>query len=381
MKILNVVTHLDPMTGGGNAERTRQMSLYLAKSGMQVTLLTTDLGPKPGGLKELPGVELVALPSLIRRFYVPVPRLSKIKRAVAAADLVHLMGHWSLLNALVYFYLRRLKKPYVVCPAGALPIAGRSKVFKVIYNFLIGREIIQNAAAHILVTASELPRCKDYRIELAKVRVIPNGIEPNEATPFEVSEFREKIGLGANPFILFMGRLNRLKGPDLLLRAFCEAMVALPGYHLVFAGPDEGLRQEMAKAASLCGAGTRVHFWGYIEEPAKTQAYRAADLVVIPSRQEAMSIVVLEAGSAGTPVLLTDQCGFNEVAAINGGEVVPASVAGLAAGLVRMLRDPKKLARQGAALKRYVQDHFLWDAIVLEYLELYRKLLGESQAA
>ncbi|MFI5330965.1 MAG: glycosyltransferase [Desulfobaccales bacterium] len=381
MKILNVVTHLDPVTGGGCAERTRQMSRYLAKCGEKVTLLTTDLGLTEDDRQGLPGVDLVVLPSLIKRFYIPFPRLKRIRQAVAEADMVHLINHWSLLNALVYVWVRRLKKPYVFCPAGALPICGRSKVLKVIYNFFIGRKIVRKAAALILVTASELPQCERYGVGRDQIRVIPNGIDPDEANEVDGLDFREKTGLGSNPFVLFLGRLSHLKGPDLLLQAFLEALDGLSPYHLALAGPDEGLRSGMEATVARCGAGARVHFLGYLDNRAKMQAYHAADLVVIPSRQEAMSIVVLEAGISGTPVLLTDQCGFNEVAAIDGGEVVPASVAGLKAGLVRMLRDPQKLAAQGASLQRYVLDHFRWDIMVRKYVELYRELLGISVAA
>jgi glycosyltransferase involved in cell wall biosynthesis len=380
MKILNVVTHLDPVTGGGFTERTRQMSRYLAKCGEEVTILTTDYGLTDEG-RIMAGVEVVALPSLVKRFYLPFLPLNRIKKIVAEADVIHLIGHWSFLNAVVYLLVKRLNKPYVVCPAGALPIFGRSKVLKFIYNSLIGRKIIKNADAHILVTAAELPQLEDYGVKTDKVRVIPNGIDFEQSNDIDVTEFRDKAGLGPDPFILFVGRLNHIKGPDLLLRAFYEALTELPPYHLVFAGPDGGMRQELEETVARYGLGARVHFLGYIGNPTKSQAYYASHLVVIPSRQEAMSIVVLEAGIIGTPVLITDQCGYNEVAAINGGEVVPASVAGLKAGLLRLLKDPQKLATQGANIKKFTREHFLWDAIVLQYLELYRKILGTDKAA
>jgi glycosyltransferase involved in cell wall biosynthesis len=375
MRILNVVTHIDPVTGGGCAERTLQMSRYLARCGEKITLLTTDLGLTEECRQALPGVEVVALPTLIKRFYIPFLQLNQINKAVAEADIVHLMGHWSVLNTLVYLFLKRQKKPYVVCTAGALPISGRSKFLKAIYNSLIGRRMIQEAAADILVTAGELPSCQDYGVEADKILVIPNGIDPDEPSHIDIEAFREKYGLSSNPFILFMGRLNHIKGPDLLLQAFCEVMDDLPDYHLAVAGPDGGLRQEMEEIAARYEAHARIHFLGYLGNPAKTEAYHASQLVVIPSRQEAMSIVVLEAGICGTPVLLTDRCGFNEAAAIDGGEVVSPSVTGLKAGLLKMLKNPQKLAAQGANLQRFVQENYRWDAIVCKYIELYRKIL------
>ncbi len=254
-------------------------------------------------------------------------------------------------------------------------------MLKAAYNFLVGRRIIKEAAAVILVTGAERPQCEAYGVAPEKMLVIPNGIDLEWPGDLDPGEFREKSGVGRDPFLLFLGRLNRIKGPDLLIQAFGETLAELPAYRLVLAGPDEGLGRELAETAARCGAGDRIHFTGYLDRTAKAQALHAADLVVIPSRQEAMSIVVLEAGSAATPVLLTDPCGVAEVAAINGGEVVPATVAGLKAGLVRMLQAPERLTAQGRNLQRFVREHFAWDVIVGRYLALYQRLLGEFRAA
>jgi glycosyltransferase involved in cell wall biosynthesis len=175
--------------------------------------------------------------------------------------------------------------------------------------------------------------------------------------------------------MLFVGRLNSIKGPDLLLRAFCNVKDEYSNYHLVFVGPDGGMLSELKDMVIEFSASDRVHFLGYLGGADKSQAYQAADLLVIPSRQEAMSIVVLEAGITGTPVLLTDQCGFNEVASMSGGLVVQASVGELQKGLIEILRDPAKLKSMGTNLKKYTCEHFTWDSVISKYLTLYHQIL------
>ena len=91
-----------------------------------------------------------------------------------------------------------------------------------------------------------------------------------------------------------------------------------------------------------------------------------------------MSIVVLEAGISGKPVLLTDQCGFDEIARINGGLVVPASIDGLKQGLKVMLGDPEKLSVMGRDLQQFVKQRFDWAVIVNQYLDLYQRIFCES---
>ncbi len=376
MKVLNVNMSLDPITGGGTAERTFQISLSLVKAGIECTVLTTDLGLTAERIKALDRVNVIALPCLLKRFYISRFSYSEIKKIVEAADIVHLMGHWTFMNALVYLAAHSLNKPYVVCPAGALPIYGRSKFIKKLYNWVIGSKIIRNANGHIAIAVNEINQFQDYGVEVNKISIIPNGINVEDFQATDTADFRKKYDLGNDPFILFMGRLNSIKGPDLLLHAFCNVKERLQDCHLVFAGPDGGMLVELKKMAVEFDVDSRVHFLGYLGGADKSQAYHAADLLVIPSRQEAMSIVVLEAGITGTPVLLTDQCGFNDVASISGGQVVSASVDGLQKSLIEILRDPAKLESMGASLKKYTCKHFTWDSVIKKYLDLFTRILA-----
>jgi glycosyltransferase involved in cell wall biosynthesis len=80
----------------------------------------------------------------------------------------------------------------------------------------------------------------------------------------------------------------------------------------------------------------------------------------------------------GTPVLLTDQCGFDEVERIGGGKVVPASVKGLQNGLLEILKNPDKLKSMGSNLKRHVIDNYTWERIINKYIDLYRGVLSNK---
>jgi glycosyltransferase involved in cell wall biosynthesis len=124
-----------------------------------------------------------------------------------------------------------------------------------------------------------------------------------------------------------------------------------------------------------------VRFIGNVSGADKAGAYRAARLLAIPSRQEAMSIVVLEAGICRTPVLMTDQCGFDGIEEAGGGRIVPASVDGLKSGLLYMLADAERLSGMGARLESYTRAHFLWEATVARYLEAFNRVLGAKAAS
>lgn len=376
MRVLNVNSSLDPKVGGGTAERTFQMSRFLAGEHVQCVVLTLNIDLNEHRISALLPATVVKLDCIWKRFYLPQIRWKLIRRLVNDADIIHLMGHWSLLNAIVYLATRVSDKPYVVCPAGALPLFGRSKFLKRIYNLVIGKAIIRNASAWIAVTSGELPDFVAYGIRSSRITVIPNGISEDDFPLSDCNEFLSQQGLSNTPVILFMGRLNLIKGPDLLLKAFILVRERIPNSQLVFVGPDGGMLPELQELVDREGLAGQVHFLGYLEGHEKSAAYRCARLLVVPSRQEAMSIVALEAGICGTPVLLTDQCGFSEIRLIDERFEVPATINGLADGLIRLLADPKELKEIAPVWQQFVAQKYAWQSIISQYIHLYSDLIA-----
>jgi glycosyltransferase involved in cell wall biosynthesis len=372
MRILNVNSLIDLVLGGGTAERTLQISKALYVAGHDVTVLGLNIG-LPDRPSMLPsGVQLILLRCVNDRFHIPLVSWSWLRKMVGTFDVVHMMGHWSLLNALVARAARLEGIPYVVCPAGALPVFGRSSVLKRIYNFLLGRRLVRYASAWIAVTEDERLHFVDYVVAPEDVTVIPNGISPEDYSD-QQDDMNTVAGLASNvPYILFMGRLNPIKGPDLLLDAFVQIAKRWPDLQLVFSGPDGGMLEVLRERAALSNVDGRVHFPGFIGGSNKISVYRNAKFLVIPSRSEAMSIVVLEAGACRIPVILTDQCGFNGVQSVGGGLVVSPDSGSIELALDRLLSaEAGELSRMGADLHDFVMTSFTWSAMVLKYTNLY----------
>lgn len=376
MRILNVSSALSLKSGGGTAERTFQMSRSFGRAGFACTVLTLRIGLDAERIGALAPANVVALECLWRRFYVPRPSWKIVRKLVNDADIVHLIGHWGILNVLAYVAARAAGKPYVVCPAGALPLFGRSAWLKRLYNLIVGNAVIRHAAGWIAVTPSELAHFEAYGIPASSVTVIANGVSEEDFPAVDRADFLRKHGLADDPIILFVGRLNPIKGPDLLLASFAQISARFPRHHLVFVGPDGGMLAELRERTGHLGLVDRVHFLGHLDGGDKAGAYQAAQLLVVPSRQEAMSIVALEAGISGTPVLLTDQCGFDEIAGLDPRLVVPASSDGLAAGLLALLGDAGELRQIGVRTRLFVREKYAWPTIITRYLDLYRRILG-----
>lgn len=376
MKVLCVNSSIDPFSGGGTAERTVQIAIHLARKGIETSILTSDRGVDEKLYNRISGIKLHTLPLIAERYPIPKIWVPHVVKIIKEIDIVHLMNHWTAFNAVVYVLCRCFGKPYVICPAGALPIFGRSRQLKRIYNIVIGNTIIQNATAHVGITENETRQFIIYGVDPKRVTIIPNGIDPKDFIDRNEDGFRKKFGIGNHPFILFVGRLNPIKGPDLLLEAFAGILSQLPDYHLVFAGPDEGMLQSLHAFVESRKIQHSVHFIGYITGKEKSWAYHAAELLAVTSRQEAMSIVALEAGCTATPVLLTDVCGFDQVETIGGGVIVRPTVTDIKDALCNLLQDPPGMEKMGSALEKFVLENFTWDAVVDRYVSLFHIILN-----
>lgn len=371
MKILNVNHIMDPVTGGGTAERTFQMSQHLINHGEECTILTLVGGQQKRVLK---GGQFIVLPIVSLRFLIPKYLFKGMAKPVKEADVIHLMGHWTLLNVMVYVLAKIYNKPYVFCPAGSLPIFGRSKWLKKIYNLVIGKSIVQNAGKCIAITEIEKMHFHDYGVDPSRVSLIPNSIAIPQMPPLNENQFIEKFSVGNKPFILFLGQLSYIKGPDLLVSAFCSIMDKISEYDLVVVGPDVNMLAVLKELVEKNKAQDRVHFVGYLGGLDKFQAYQAATILAIPSRQEAMSLVVLEAAAVGTPAVFTDQCGLDKFAEAGCGWIVPATIEGLAQGLTTALSDVSAIRAMNAKVSDYVQKNYSWDQAVKTFQKMYQEL-------
>lgn len=382
MNILHVNHLLDPVLGGGTAERTFQLTRFLLKEQVGCEVLTLAIGDSSLLEKKLTKVH--RLPCINVRYFIPRIWLTirSINKLISEFDAVHLMGHWTLLNAMVAVICLFQNKPYVVCPAGALKNYGRSQWLKRIYDFVIGKRIIRYASGWVAITVNEKQDFASYGVGPESIVVIPNGVDPDDYEKKTLdnhekkSTLNEQLSLNGEPYILFLGRLNKIKGPDLLLEAFAAVADTFSDIHLIFAGPDSGMMETLKADALAMGVDKRVHFSGYVAGDDKINALRHASCLVIPSREEAMSIVVLEAGMCGTPVIFTDRCGLDEFARSRAGIEVQANAHSIRRALMQALTSPESMRESGKILKEMVYKSFLWRTQAQRYQTLYKKIIG-----
>lgn len=369
MNIVLVNIWLDPERGTGTAERTRQLARSFAELGCRCSLVT--MGPTPWRDEfTAAGIRVHSIGCFGRTYPIPLLRPIELWRVVRGADVIHVMGYWYFLAAAVCLVARLACKPLVICPAGELLAFDPRELLKRLYHRLIGRHMIAGAASIIAITARERDQLiQSFRVDPSRIVTFPNGISTSQAP--ESGTLRSP----AESFVLFVGRLATVKAPDLLVEAFAAVGDAFPQVHLVMVGPDFGMRSGLDKRIRELGIAERVHFLGFIDEGHRQYLYRRAALLVVPSRSEVMSVVALEAAAVGTPVLLTDRCGFDEIAEIGGGLVVAADQQALAEGLRVMLSDQAALRHMGERLRRFALERYTWPIVARRMLDHFASLI------
>ncbi|MER6538434.1 glycosyltransferase family 4 protein [Streptomyces sp900105755] len=221
--------------------------------------------------------------------------------------------------------------------------------------------------AHRVVCVSEAERTTGMRAGIrARYTVVPNGIDTEHFTPAGPGE----RPAGA-PLVVCVGRLCRQKGQDVLLRAWPEVLRRVPDARLALVGdgPDrDALRRLAPDSVEFVGPVADVRPW-----------YRAADLVVLPSRWEGMALAPLEALACGRPALVTDVDGARE--SLPPGHaahclVPPGRPGALAGAVATLLLDPQLRASLGGRGRRHVLSTHDVRRTAEAVAELYRELLG-----
>jgi glycosyltransferase involved in cell wall biosynthesis len=372
MNILLTTISLNSLTGAGTAERTRRLARHLKALGHSCALATMEDGDLADELRGL-GIPVYVAPAIKLRFRVPQIHPGRLAEVVRSADSIHILGYWNLLSVATAFVAVLFRKPYAFSAAGEFVGLEQPRPIARAFHLLLGKPMLRNASLFVAITALERTQIVErLGVVPDRVVVIPNGVERSP------SAAGATIALPDEPYILFVGRLAEVKGPDLLLAAFAAIAPLQPNILLLMVGPDFGMGAELRREVARRGLEGRVVFVGHVTEPDRTAAYRGALFLVVPSRAEAMSLVAVEAGAAGTPVLLTDRCGFDEIEALGGGYVVPATVEGLRDGLSVMLGRQAALPEAGERLRLHVERHYAWPAITAHLANHLQRLVGES---
>ncbi len=380
MNILKVTQSYYPyLEMGGQAVKVRALAEHLSHRGHRVTVLTAHYGhPFQTATDTISDVEIIYLSYLARYRAITLnPGVWHFcRRRLHEFDVVHIYGLYDLLGPVVAWLCRRLGILYVVEPMGMHRPIIRSLYKKRLYHRFLGRGLVEGAACLIATSEQECRELVEDGIPIEKVAVRRNGLDLSafENLPPR-GGFRQKLGLfDREPLVIYLGRLSRKKGLDLLLRAFASLSVSA---RLIIIGPDDrdGCVQEIEYIRDRFGLQKRVFIIGPRFGMEKLEALVDADLFVLPSRNENFGNAVAEAIACSVPVIVTDRCGIAPYIRDRVGLVVPCNVEALRRGIEHLLTNRELTNRFRASAIR-VRQELSWGEPVTQQEWLYKAVIA-----
>lgn len=411
MRIAMLSMHTCPLavlggkdTGGMNVY-VRELSRELARRGLEVDVFTRSQDPEVARVAEpWPGGRVVHVPAgpeapYDRRLLFPhLPEFVEGVRAFAQAegvsyDLLH-SHYW--LSGWAALALRRAWQVPVVQMFHTLghlkegaPSGGRGS--EAGERMRVEAEVMAAADRIVAATpADQEQMVAYYGADPARITVMPPGVDLELFRPIPKEEARRYVGLieRNERLLLFVGRLDPVKGLNVLLEALCLLLRRLAGEGQpsvclsVIGGDAESA--EAVREGAFCldevkeryGLKEMVAFLGSRAQDTLPYYYSAADVCVMPSLYESFGLVALEAMACGTPVIASRVGGLPYLVrdGVTGLLVGDNDPEALAEALLRVLRDPCLRTSLGEQARQVAQG-YSWRKVADGHIELYRELL------
>jgi glycosyltransferase involved in cell wall biosynthesis len=317
---------------------------------------------------------LGGIPANLRRYWLARAQLPlfflafffRALRACRGCDVIH--AYW-IFGGLVAALLSAVTaKPAVLTVQGSdINVLYENRWLRRFRAFVVRR------VAKIIAVSNPLAeRVRELGAEADKVAMIPNGAD--------TSIFADCSS--DNPFqsrLVWVGRLSREKGVRYLIEAMAKVVKEFPQAQLTLVG-DGPLRGDVERRISELALTENVQLTGMVSHEDIPGYLSRSDLLVLPSLSEGLPLVLVEAMSAGKPVVATRVGGIPDVLCENGGEqtgtlVDPGDSQALAQAISTMLNDPEKARLMGRNGRRRVERVYAWPTIAQQTAELYESLL------
>ena len=382
MKVLQVVPSLAP-EWGGPVKVVNELAGALEVIGVSSEIISAQgrrVGNPETVTNDIP-IHLFETGPIARLWTAHTPGLKKtLARKIPDFDLVHIQELWHYPGYIASKIARSRNVPYIVTIHGELNEWNlqQKRLKKQIYMTAIQRGILQKSAALHAITQAESNRIRQLEIE-TPVAMIPNGIHTEEFENLpDRSQFVSRYPELENRLIvLFLGRIQQKKGLDILAQAFGNLVRARDDVRLVVAGPDEdNTLTEIKTILKSQGALEKAVFPGMLTGEQKLEALSAADIFALTSYSEGFSVALLEALSAGLPLVITDECNFPEVGDSRAGFVVRPNDSETASALMSLLDSADLRREMSENARRLVRSNYTWERIAEKMFTLYENVIA-----
>lgn len=384
MKVLFVVASLNP-EWGGPVQVVKHTAELLVKLGADVTIFSPADSFEQEYLVYPDGVDV----KLFKRSFLSFlwtgfsfGMIKQLKKDISDFDIIHIHEIWHFPQYIASKFSVKNKIPYVITVHGALsPFAlGIKPTKKRIFGKMFEKNILKRASGIQAITKTEVDQIKNFEPD-SKIKLIFNGISENlsysGSEDFELYKLYPK--LRSARIILYLGRIDKIKGLDILAESFSVISSDSDNIYLLISGPDFGYEQKFRDLVREKKIHDKVIFTGTISGNLKSEALKLSDIFVLPSYSEAFSVAVLEAIINKLPVIVTHNSNFPEIEKINAGILIDPDSSSLTRALKRILSTSDYKGKIGNRGRDFILKNYTWEKIVLSFLNWYKLVINDGK--
>jgi len=388
LKILLVIPYFYPAEAfGGPVKVAFDVGKELVKRGHDVVVFTSDARDLENRLgvesDEVEGMSVYYFRNL-SMFFVKWSKLfitpdlyRKMKLDIESFDIIHAHEYRTYQNIVVHKFAKKYGVPYVLQAHGSLPKVGR-QARKWLYDVLFGLNLLRDASKGIALSSAEAEQYRRMGVPEEKITIVPNGIDLAEYANLPAKGcFKRKFGIPEEKkIILYLGRIHRTKGIDLLIKAYAY-LVKKTGYKdaiLVIAGPDDGYLNEAKNLVKSLNIANLVIFTGFISKEDKLKALVDSEVFVTPSFY-GFPMTFLEACVIGTPIVTTNLGDTLEWIDDKAGHVTRPTPYDMAEAIYDIISDEELRKSFSKNCVEIVKSSFSIEGVASKLEEVYKEVL------
>ena len=386
MRILHVFDFFSPH-GGGTVDVVYKLSRALAKRRHEVTIYTSDFKLDREYINSLPEVNVRPFHciSSLAGFYLIPAMVMEAKRCLRDFDVIHLHSARSFQNIVIHHYAKKYGIPYALDTHGSLPrtVTGGGAfkpTLKQQFDIAFGNRILRDA--HMLIAETDVGVKEYIRFGASegKITLIPPPFDTEWFSKLPPPGlFRKKYGITEKKIVMFLGRINRIKGLSFLLESFNELSKSRDNAILVIVGNDDGYQSTLESEIAELNLSGKVLFTGFLGGQDKLSALVDADVFVQTSIYEQGAWAPFEAVLCGTPIIVSNNSGAGEdVKKIDAGYLVEyGNRNDLKDKIQYVLDNPTEAEEKTHKAKKYLETNRSFAKEVEQYENLYKEIVEE----
>ncbi len=391
MKILMLTWEYPPRVVGGISKVVYDLSHKMVKEGNEVTVVTYKDGDNVKYYENDKGVEVYRVDNYMIRpnnFIDWIMQLN-FNMITKVNEIINKNGKFDVIHAhdwLVAYSAKSIKESYnipLISTIHATESGRNSGIHDETQRYINDSEwMLTYESSEVIVNSNymknEVQRL--FGLPYDKINVIPNGVNLQLFSNVNVDyDFRRQYAMDNEKIILYVGRLVYEKGIQNLIAAMPKILDRYHDSKLIICGRG-GMIDELREQVKYLGIDNKVYFAGYCDSKKMQKMYKCADVAVFPSTYEPFGIVAIESMLSGTPTIVSDVGGLNEIVehGVTGMKSYAGNANSIADSVLALLFDPKLCANISQNAIKKVKENYNWAKITDNTYYVYQLAIGKT---